>query len=81
MRRLSLTAFLLGDLVMKTVNKIGLGTVLASIVPAVNAAALDTTSASAAMASISDTVPVIGGLFLGVLGLMAAWKLARGLFA
>lgn len=45
------------------------------------AAALDTTSASAAMASISDTVPVIGGLFLGVLGLMAAWKLARGLFA
>lgn len=47
----------------------------------VHAAALDTTSASAAMASISDTVPVIGGLFLGVLGLMAAWKLARGLFA
>lgn len=47
----------------------------------VQAAALDTTSASAAMASISDTVPVIGGLFLGVLGLMAAWKLARGLFA
>lgn len=45
------------------------------------AVALDTTSASAAMASISDTVPVIGGLFLGVLGLMAAWKLARGLFA
>jgi len=46
-----------------------------------NAAALDTAAASAAMADITATVPVIGGLFLGVLGLMAAWKLARGLFA
>jgi len=66
---------------MKTIQKIGVASVLASVVPAVQAAALDTTSASAAMSSISDTVPVIGGLFLGVLGLMAAWKLARGLFA
>jgi len=45
------------------------------------AVALDTAAASSAMGAISDTVPVIGGLFLGVLGLMAAWKLARGLFA
>ncbi|MEO5351070.1 MAG: major capsid protein [Magnetococcus sp. YQC-3] len=45
------------------------------------AAPLDITGATGALTSVSDTVPVIGAAFLAVLGLMAAWKLARGLFA
>ena len=65
---------------MKTFAKLGLA-VGGVVSTGAYAAALDTTAASAAMASVSDTVPVIGGIFLGVLGLMAAWKLARGLFA
>lgn len=46
-----------------------------------NAAALSVTGATGALTDVSDTVPVIGAAFLAVLGLMAAWKLARGLFA
>jgi hypothetical protein len=45
------------------------------------AAALDITSATGALSSVSETVPLVGAALLGVLGLMAAWKLARGLFA
>ncbi|MEO5355255.1 MAG: major capsid protein [Magnetococcus sp. XQGC-1] len=48
---------------------------------AANAAALSVTGATGALTDVSDTVPVIGAAFLAVLGLMAAWKLARGLFA
>lgn len=66
---------------MNLFKKLGIASAATFLTNAAYAAPLDTTSASAAMASISDTVPVIGGLFLGVLGLMAAWKLARGLFA
>jgi len=44
-------------------------------------AAMDLTAATASFGEVSVAVPIIGGLFLGALGLMAAWKLARGLFA
>lgn len=59
-----------------------IGAVLVAVAPmSAFAAALDVTSATAALTSVSDTVPVIGAAFLAVLGLMAAWRLARGLFA
>lgn len=42
---------------------------------------LDITGATSALENVGATVPGIGVAFLAVLGLMAAWKLARGLFA
>lgn len=44
-------------------------------------AAIDVTGAVAAFGDINTAVPLVGAAFLGALGLMAAWKLARGLFA
>lgn len=44
-------------------------------------AAIDVSGAVTAFGDINTAVPIIGGAFLGALGLMAAWKLARGLFA
>lgn len=58
-----------------------IGGFLAAVAPVCAfAAPLDVSSATGAMTSVSDTVPVVGAAFLAVLGLMAAWKLARGLF-
>lgn len=45
------------------------------------AVALDVSAATGSLADVGLTVPVVGAAILGVLGLMAAWKLARGLFA
>jgi len=45
------------------------------------AAALDVSGATGALTDVGLTVPVVGIAILSVLGLMAAWKLARGLFA
>jgi hypothetical protein len=42
---------------------------------------MDVTSALTAFGQIETAVPLVGAAFLGVLGLMAAFKLARGLFA
>lgn len=44
-------------------------------------AVIDVTGAVATFGEIETAVPLIGAAFLGALGLMAAWKLARGLFA
>lgn len=44
-------------------------------------AAIDVTAAIATFGDINTAVPLVGAAFLGALGLMAAWKLARGLFA
>jgi len=44
-------------------------------------AAIDVTSAITVFSDIETAVPLVGAAFLGALGLMAAWKLARGLFA
>lgn len=56
----------------------GLAAAVASV-PAF--AVIDVTSAIAEFSAIETAVPLIGAAFLTVLGLMAAWKLARGLFA
>lgn len=44
-------------------------------------AAIDVSGAIATFSDIETAVPLVGAAFLGALGLMAAWKLARGLFA
>lgn len=44
-------------------------------------AAIDVSDAIATFGDINTAVPLVGAAFLGALGLMAAWKLARGLFA
>lgn len=64
---------------MKKIALLFSGVLASSAAPAF--AAMDITAATAAMGEVSAAVPLIGALFLGVLGLMAAWKLARGLFA
>lgn len=64
---------------MKKIALLSSGVLAASAAPAY--AAMDISGATAAMGEVSAAVPLVGALFLGVLGLMAAWKLARGLFA
>lgn len=49
--------------------------------PLASAVALDTSAATAELANVGLAVPIVGAAILAVLGLMAAWKLARGLFA
>lgn len=44
-------------------------------------AAIDVSGAITTFGDINTAVPLVGGAFLAALGLMAAWKLARGLFA
>lgn len=44
-------------------------------------AVIDVSAAVATFADIQTAVPLVGAAFLAALGLMAAWKLARGLFA
>lgn len=59
----------------------GLGFMGAVASPFASAVALDTSGATAELANVGLAVPVVGAAILAVLGLMAAWKLARGLFA
>lgn len=74
-----LASKLLGTFIMKKIATIFAGVLATAVAPAY--AVMDITAAETAMGEVSAAVPLIGALFLGVLGLMAAWKLARGLFA
>lgn len=55
--------------------------VLIAVAPLSANAAIDVSGAIIAFGDINTAVPLVGAAFLGALGLMAAWKLARGLFA
>lgn len=62
-------------------KKISAGLALVAVPVSQAFAAMDTTDALATFADVQTAIPVIGAAFLGVLGLLAAWKLIRGAFA
>lgn len=64
----------------KSLSVAGVGALaVATTAPAF--AVIDVTAAIATFGDIQTAVPLVGAAFLAALGLMAAWKLARGLFA